>query len=203
MKILSVFLDSACSPPYNFFMSLFELFLTATGLAMDAFAVSVCKGVTLKEKTTVYAITAGLWFGIFQGLMPAAGYFAGSAFSSLVDSFDHSIAFILLSFIGIKMIAESRKKDGPLDPSFKSSIMFPLAVATSIDALAAGVSFGFLKVDILQASLIIAAVTFVLSFSGVKIGRIFGCRFRSGAELFGGIALIAIGTKILVQSFLG
>ncbi|HPR23937.1 MAG TPA: manganese efflux pump MntP family protein [Bacillota bacterium] len=183
-------------------MSLFELLLTATGLAMDAFAVSVCKGVTLKEKTTRYAITAGLWFGIFQGLMPAAGYFAGSAFSVLVDSFDHWIAFILLSFIGIKMIVESRKKDCPSNPSFKSAIMFPLAVATSIDALAAGVSFGFLKVDILQASLIIAAVTFVLSFLGVKIGHIFGCRFRSGAELFGGIALIAIGTKILVQSFL-
>jgi len=180
-------------------MSLLELFIIAVGLSMDAFAVSICKGLTLRKKELPKAVTAGLWFGLFQGIMPLAGFFLGARFSSLVEDCDHWIAFVLLAFIGGRMIWESRRAESCPDPSFRWNAMLPLAVATSIDALAVGVSFAFLRVNIFIASGIIAATTFVLSVAGTEAGRAFGSRYKSRAELAGGIILIAIGTKILIQ----
>lgn len=182
-------------------MSLLSLFIIAVGLSMDAFAVAICKGLAMPKATLKKSMIVGLWFGGFQGLMPAIGYVLGSQFEQYIVSIDHWIAFGLLSFIGCNMIKESRSCCGneEADDSLAVKDMFLLAVATSIDALAVGVTFAFLQVQILPAVSFIGVITFVLSTLGVKIGNIFGCKFKSKAELAGGIILILMGTKILLE----
>jgi len=184
-------------------MSLIELFIIAVGLSMDAFAVSVCHGLTMRKADFKKALIVGLYFGIFQAGMPVIGYFIGSQFADKIVSFDHWIAFALLSFIGIKMAMESFKKDEDnvevKEASLGFAKMIPLAIATSIDALAVGVSFAFLKVDIVPAVTFIGCITLVLSMVGVKIGNVFGIKFKAKAELAGGIILVLIGVKILVE----
>ncbi len=188
-------------------MSLWELFMIAVALSMDAFAVAVCKGLSIRRAGLKYSLTVGLYFGAFQGLMPLLGYLLGVNFQNTITSVDHWIAFILLGGIGINMIREALNKDEEenLDSSLTPRSMLPLAVATSIDALAVGVTFAFLKVSIVPAVSFIGIVTFVLSAIGVKIGNVFGARYKSKAELFGGVVLILIGVKILLEhlGFLG
>ena len=185
-------------------MGLIELCFIAVGLSMDAFAVSICKGLACREQNLRSNLLAGLYFGGFQGLMPAIGWLLGVRFSEAITSIDHWVAFVLLSFIGGSMIRESRSGAGEeeLDASFGFRAMLPLAVATSIDALAVGVSFAFLGMtgrEILGAAALIGAVTFVLSAVGVRVGSVFGSRFKSRAELCGGVILIFIGLKILLE----
>ncbi len=188
-------------------MSLWELFMIAVALSMDAFAVAVCKGLSIRRAGLKYSLTVGLYFGAFQGLMPLLGYLLGVNFQNTITSVDHWIAFILLGGIGINMIREALNKDEEenLDSSLTPRSMLPLAVATSIDALAVGVTFAFLKVSIVPAVSFIGVVTFILSAIGVKIGNVFGARYKSKAELFGGVVLILIGVKILLEhlGFLG
>ena len=185
-------------------MGLIELCFIAVGLSMDAFAVSICKGLACREQNLRNNLLAGLYFGGFQGLMPAIGWLLGVRFSEAITSIAHWIAFVLLSFIGGSMIRESRSgaEEEELDASFGFRAMLPLAVATSIDALAVGVSFAFLGMigrEILGAAALIGAVTFVLSAVGVRVGSVFGSRFKSRAELCGGVILIFIGLKILLE----
>ena len=187
-------------------MELWELFMIAVGLAMDAFAVSICKGLSVPQLKYRHCLIAGLYFGGFQGLMPLAGYMLGTGFSDMIERIDHWIAFFLLGFIGLNMIKESRECcEDDLDASFTFKAMLPLAIATSIDALAVGVTFAFLKVDIIAAVTFIGVITFMLSAFGVKLGNVVGCKYKSKAELAGGIVLIAMGTKILLEhlGFLG
>ena len=177
-----------------------EIILIGVGLGMDAFAVAVCKGLSMKKMSWRKAIIIGFYFGAFQALMPVIGYFLGDRFEEVISSFDHWIAFLLLSAIGLKMIIESlrvKKEESNEQVDFKT--MLPLALATSIDALAVGITFVFLKIDILLAMIVIGVTTFLLSLSGVKIGNTFGDRHRKKAEIFGGIVLILIGFKILVE----
>lgn len=183
-------------------MSTFELFLIAAGLSMDAFAVSVCKGLSTKKISANHIFTVGIWFGGFQALMPAIGYFLGSAFESYINAFDHWIAFVLLGFIGGSMIHEAAKqKEIPTsNSSFQAKTMFPLAIATSIDALAVGITFALLPdVNIIAAILLIGLVTFIFSGIGLKAGNLFGTKYKSKAELAGGIILVLIGCKILLE----
>lgn len=180
-------------------MSLAELFILSVGLAMDAFAVSICKGLSLGKINKKHMCTAGAWFGGFQALMPLIGYYLGSLFADMITKYDHWIAFVLLLFIGANMIKESSEKSEEVDASMTAKSMFLLAVATSIDALAVGVTFAFMKVNIIAAVLFIGIVTFVCSAVGVKIGSIFGTKYKSKAELFGGAVLILIGLKILLE----
>ena len=177
-------------------MTLLELFLIAVGLSMDAFAVSVCKGLSVKEKSLKTSLVAGLYFRGFQALMPLIGYLLGVNY---ITSFDHWIAFVLLSVIGFNMIKEARDESCDVNPSTDFKNMIVLAVATSIDALAVGVTFAFLNVKIIPAISFIGATTFVLSMFGVKIGNIFGIRYKSKAEISGGVILICMGIKILVE----
>ncbi len=176
-----------------------ELFVIAVALSMDAFAVSICKGLSVEKLRLKHAAVSGLYFGGFQALMPLIGFFLGKQFAHLITSVDHWIAFILLALIGINMIKESRSDAEELDSSFSFKTMFPLAIATSIDALAVGVTFAFLNVNIWFAVGFIGVITFAFSAAGVKIGQLFGARFKSKAELFGGIVLILIGIKILLE----
>ena len=187
-----------------------ELLLIAVGLSMDAFAVSVCKGLSLRKVQWRHMITAGLWFGVFQAAMPLLGYLLGINFRSFIESIDHWIAFTLLALIGFNMIREALSEDDEDDEngekdgdeknaSFGYKVMLPLAVATSIDAFAVGITFSFLNVSILPAVLTIGATTFLFSAAGVIIGNVFGTRFRSKAEIAGGIVLILIGLKILLE----
>ena len=181
-------------------MSALELFLLAVGLSMDAFAVSVCKGLAAREFRCPQALICGVYFGGFQALMPLLGWALGSQFQTVIASVDHWIAFILLGTIGFNMVRESRsREEDATDASFGVKAMLPLAVATSIDALAVGVTFAFLEVRILPAIALIGVTTFVCSALGVKIGSVFGLRFKSKAELLGGLVLIAIGLKILIE----
>ncbi len=181
-------------------MGIVELFILAVGLAMDAFAVSICKGLSIRTLKLRQALVVGLWFGLFQALMPLAGWLLGSAFAEMVESVDHWIAFVLLSIIGGNMVREGLSRDEEeLDDSLAFGIMLMLAVATSIDALAVGISFAFLKVDIVLAVSFIGVVTFAISAVGVKIGNLFGARYKSKAELLGGVVLILIGLKILLE----
>ena len=185
-------------------MSLTELFIIAVGLSMDAFAVSVCKGLSVQRLKLGHALTCGVYFGGFQGLMPALGYLLGSQFQNVIVKVDHWIAFILLGIIGVNMIRESREcGEEPLNSSFSFRTMLPLAVATSIDALAVGVTFAFLQVDIVPAVLFIGCTTFVISAVGVKVGAVFGARFQHQAELLGGVVLVLMGAKILVEHLMG
>ena len=188
-------------------MSLFSLFVIAVGLSMDAFAVAICKGLAMQKITLKKAAIVGLWFGGFQGLMPLIGYILGSQFEQYITSIDHWIAFVLLGLIGGSMIKEALEKKGCDEcgcgnndnGSLTAKAMFPLAVATSIDALAVGVTFAFLEVRILPAVSFIGVITFLLSALGVKIGSIFGTRYKSKAELAGGVILILLGIKILLE----
>lgn len=180
-------------------MSILELFLLAVGLSMDAFAVSVCKGLSVKKLELKHALLAGIYFGGFQALMPVIGYFAGSYFADLISDYDHWIVFILLAIIGGNMIKEAFGEEEDVNDNFGVKTMLLLAIATSIDALAVGVSFAFLKVNILYAAGFIGITTFVLSAIGIKIGNVFGSRYKSKAELAGGIILILIGFKVLLE----
>lgn len=186
-------------------MGLWELFVIAIGLSMDAFAVSICKGLSVGKCTLKHMLICGLYFGAFQAIMPFIGYLLGAQFDTLVSSLAPYIAFILLALIGINMIRESRSKDeeDEVNADFSWRAMLPLAVATSIDALAVGVSFAFLQVNILPAVCLIGLTTFVCSIIGVKIGSIFGDRYKARAEFFGGLVLIVMGLKILIEHFLG
>ena len=176
------------------------LFVLAVGLSMDAFAVSICKGLSIRTLKLRQALIVGAWFGAFQALMPAVGWLLGSAFANLIESVDHWIAFVLLSLIGGNMIREAfSHEEEDADPSLAPVTMLLLAVATSIDALAVGVTFAFLRVDILPAVTLIGACTFLISAAGVKIGNVFGSRYKSRAELAGGAVLVLIGVKILLE----
>ena len=187
-------------------MSFTEIFLIGIGLSMDAFAISICKGLSLRKIKPSHMLAAGLWFGGFQGLMPVLGWLFGSRFSSYIEAVDHWIVFVLLLYIGLNMIRdvirESAEGDsGPSekDRDFSAKAMFPLAVATSIDALAVGVSFAFLNTPILRPALIIGATTFVFGGAGVAIGSAFGAKFKGAAQITGGCILILIGLKILME----
>ncbi|MBE6733170.1 MAG: manganese efflux pump [Ruminococcaceae bacterium] len=180
-------------------MSLWELFVIAIGLSMDAFAVAICKGLSVEKLNRKHLLIVGTYFGGFQALMPLIGYFLGVNFRSIIESFDHWIAFGLLTLIGANMIKESMEKCEELDDSFTFKAMLPLAVATSIDALAVGVTFAFLNVTIAPAVSFIGVITFLLSAVGVKIGNVFGVKYKSKAEMAGGIVLILMGLKILLE----
>lgn len=180
-------------------MGLAELFILAIGLSMDAFAVSICKGLSIGKINFKHMCIAGLWFGGFQALMPLIGYILGSMFADKVTKYAHWIAFILLLFIGGNMVKEALGDEEEVDASMKPKEMLLLAIATSIDALAVGVSFAFLKVNIIAAVSFIGVVTFVCSGVGIGIGSIFGAKYKSKAEFAGGVILILLGLKILLQ----
>lgn len=183
-------------------MNLFDLFVIAVGLSMDAFAVSVCKGLAVPKVGKRHVMAVGMYFGGFQALMPLIGYLLGKQFESMITSIDHWIAFALLAIIGGNMAREALSggdNDEEPDGSFGFKTMLPLAVATSIDALAVGVTFAFLNVSIIPAVLLIGATTFALSAGGLEVGNVFGLRYKSKAELVGGIILICLGGKILVE----
>ncbi len=181
-------------------MSLIELFFIAVGLSMDAFAVAICKGLSMQRMNVKHAVIVGLYFGGFQALMPLLGYLIGYRFQDAIVSYDHWIAFILLGFIGGSMIKDALShEEESCDASVAFQDMIVLAIATSIDALAVGVSFAFLRVDIVPAVSFIGIITFLLSIVGVKAGNLFGCKYKSKAELAGGLILILIGLKILIE----
>ncbi len=182
-------------------MTTLELFIIAAGLSMDAFAVAICKGLSVSKLKFRHMVTVGLYFGAFQGLMPLAGYFLGRQFERYITKFDHWIAFILLSLIGANMIREAVTGEAEAcSASFGPRAMLPMAVATSIDALAVGVTFGFMPdVNIVPAVIFIGVITFALSAAGVKIGNVFGAKYKAKAELAGGIILIIMGLKILLE----
>ena len=181
-------------------MNYFELIVLSVGLAMDAFAVAICKGLALKCARPRHMATVGLWFGGFQALMPLIGYFLGKNFRSYITNFDHWIAFALLAVIGINMIRESLSgEEECADCSLSVKSMLPMAVATSIDALAVGVTFAFLNVNVWVAVSLIGVITFAFSSFGVALGKTVGLLFKSKAEFFGGAVLIFIGIKILLE----
>ncbi len=187
-------------------MSFIELFILAVGLSMDAFAVSVCKGLSVRKAEVKECCLAGLYFGGFQALMPVIGYFLGVQFREYITGIDHWIAFVLLGLIGISMIREAGEREdesGEVCPTegnpFAVREMLVLAVATSIDALAVGITLAFLNVNLLASVCFIGVTTFVLSAAGVRIGNIFGIRYKAKAELAGGIILICMGLKILLE----
>ena len=180
-------------------MGFIELFILAVGLSMDAFAVSICKGLSVQRLRPRHALICGAYFGGFQALMPLIGWLLGRQFEELIKSIDHWIAFGLLVLIGANMIRESFGKEEELNDSFSFKTMLPLAIATSIDALAVGVTFAFLEVQIVPAISLIGVTTFVISAAGVKIGNVFGTKYKSKAELAGGIILILLGIKILIE----
>ena len=182
-------------------MSLCSLFLLAVGLSMDAFAVAVCKGLATPKITLKKACVVGLWFGAFQALMPTLGYMVGYRFQEKITAIDHWIAFVLLVFIGANMIRESfSKEEEGANASLAFKEMLLLAIATSIDALAVGVTFAFLPdIPILPAVSFIGVITFLLSALGMKVGNVFGTKYKARAELVGGIILILIGSKILIE----
>ena len=184
-------------------MSIFELLILSVGLSMDAFAVAVCKGLSMDKITIKKVCIIGLWFGVFQAVMPLIGCFLGSTFESYITKYDHWIAFILLGFIGISMIKEAFSKDEETaDNSLSFKTMLILAVATSIDALAVGITFAFFIESIGYLIFAVSAIgimTFLLSALGVKIGNVFGDKYKLGAELAGGIILIFLGIKILLE----
>ncbi len=181
-------------------MTLFELLLIAVGLSMDAFAVAVCKGLSMKKIDRGYTFCIGLFFGGFQALMPLLGFYLGSRFASSIERFDHWVAFILLAVIGGNMIKESREsaeEEEYKGVDFKELTI--MALATSIDALAVGITFAFLYVKIIPAVSLIGVTTFLLSVVGVLVGNYFGAKYKSRAEFTGGVILVLIGTKILLE----
>ncbi len=181
-------------------MSFIDIFLIAVALSMDAFAVSVCKGLSVQKVGARHALTVGVYFGGFQALMPVLGFLLGFKFEAFITNVDHWIAFVLLGVIGGGMIKQAMSgEDDKLDNSFSFKTMLPLALATSIDALAVGISFAFLGVNIITAALLIGVTTFVLSGAGIVVGNVFGAKYKSKAELAGGAVLILIGLKILLE----
>lgn len=182
-------------------MGLVEIILIAVSLAMDAFAVSICKGLSMKKMDWKKAIIIGLYFGLFQGGMPLIGYILGVGFEESIKFIDHWIAFGLLAFIGGNMIKEalSKKEDDEVDDKVDFKTMVVLAIATSIDALAVGVTFAFLNVNIILAVSLIAIITFIISCIGVKLGNVFGDKYEKKAEFAGGLVLVLIGLKILLE----
>ena len=182
-------------------MNLIELLLIAVGLSMDAFSVSICKGLTTKKFSWRMALVCGLWFGLFQALMPTIGYFLGAQFQEMIEAYDHWIAFGLLALIGANMIREalSKKEEESTNGALDFKTMFLLAIATSIDALAVGVSFACIQVSLWSSVLIIGLTTFIFSVLGVKIGNVFGSKYEKSAGILGGIILILIGLKILLE----
>lgn len=194
-------------------MDLFTLILLAVGLSMDAFAVSICKGLAIKKLSFRHMLIIGAWFGCFQAIMPMIGYFLGIQFARFVNSFAPWIAFILLLLIGINMIRESfskEEKEGEETDAIGFKTMFFMAIATSIDALAVGITFACVPVSIIQATallntilavIIIGITTFIISIVGVKIGNIFGSLYKNKAEFVGGVILILLGIKIIVEHY--
>lgn len=185
-------------------MDLLTLFLLAVGLSMDAFAVSICKGLAMQKITVKQAGIVGLWFGGFQALMPALGYLLGTTFAQFVNVVADWIAFILLALIGGNMVKEAlSKEEEKADASLGFKEMLVLAIATSIDAFAVGVSFACMEIGslIIPAVLFIGVITFALSMAGVKVGNVFGTKYKSKAEMAGGIILILLGLKILLEHF--
>ena len=184
-------------------MGFLELFMIGVGLSADAFSVSVCKGLNMRKLNIGHGYIIALFFGAFQAIMPLIGYLLGTSFSSYIEAFDHWIAFVLLAFIGGKMVIEAiREKEGEEEEktdSLKLGELVVLAIATSIDALAVGITFAFLNVNIFFAILIIGITTFALSLGGVILGNRFGAKYKSKAEIAGGIILILIGVKILLE----
>ena len=189
----------------NMYVGFFELLSLAVGLSMDAFAVSICKGLSVNRVRPKHMLICGLYFGGFQMLMPLIGYLLGVNFRSMIASVDHWIAFVLLSLIGANMLRESfsKDKDENVDASFGVKTMLLMAVATRIDALAVGVTFAFLEVNIVPAVSFIGITTFVFSAAGVLIGNIFGTKWKNKAEFAGGAILILIGLKILIEHLAG
>lgn len=184
-------------------MGFLELFFLAVGLSMDAFAVSVCKGLSMKRATLKEGAICGGWFGGFQALMPLIGFFLGTLFANAIKAFDHWVAFVLLALIGINMLKEAfEKKDccSESDADMSVKTMLVMAIATSIDALAVGISLAMAgNVNIYAAIALIGVITFTLSAAGVKIGNIFGSRYEKGAQIAGGVILVLLGTKILLE----
>lgn len=181
-------------------MSIIELIVTSFGVSMDAFATAICKGLAIRRNSWKNCFVVGLYFGVFQALMPLIGYLLGSLFGNIIIEFDHWVAFLLLGILGINMIREALYGNDDCNSScltFKS--MLPLAIATSIDALAVGITFAFLNVNILSAILLIGIITFLMSFIGVKIGSKFGNKYEKGAQILGGVILIFMGIKILLS----
>ena len=179
-----------------------ELLLIALGLAMDAFAVAICKGIYMSKMNIRKAIIIGLWFGIFQGGMPVIGYYLGNTFESFINAVDHLLAFIFLGGIGINMLREALKGDNSgIDDSINFKIMFVLAIATSIDALTVGITFAFFDVNIPVATMIIGSITFILSVLGVYIGNKFGNKYQKKSQISGGIILIGLGIENLLEHF--
>ncbi len=180
-------------------MSILSISLIALGLAMDAFSVAICKGLSMKKFELKKSVIIGLYFGIFQGIMPIIGYLLGGTFADVIEKYDHWIAFGLLLFIGINMIREAFDKDEEVNDKVDFKSMIWLAIATSIDALTVGITFSFLKVNIWFAALLIGMITYILSIIGVIIGSKFGAKYKAGAEVTGGIILIIMGIKIVVE----
>ena len=180
-------------------MSLLELFILAVGLSMDAMAVAICKGLSAPKLKLRHALVTGLYFGGFQAAMPLLGFLLGLRFRAYIESVDHWIAFVLLGFLGAKMIKDAFDDAEEVNCSFCPKAMIPMAVATSIDALVVGITFAFLKVSIIPAVSFIGVITFSLSAVGVYVGHLFGAKFRSKAELIGGIVLILMGLRILLE----
>ncbi|NBI68075.1 manganese efflux pump [Pseudoflavonifractor sp. 60] len=181
-------------------MELYELLILAVSLSMDAFSVSVCKGLSTGRPRPGQCLVCGIWFGGFQALMPLIGWLLGVRFQGMIVAVDHWIAFFLLGFIGFNMVREARSGEAEaLDGSFSPRAMLPLALATSIDALAVGVTFAFLQADIFPAVALIGIITFLLSAAGVQVGAVFGGRLKSRAELAGGLVLMGMGVKILLE----
>ena len=184
----------------SFEMTFIELLLIAIGLSMDAFSVSICKGLSTKKFSWRMALVCGLWFGFFQALMPIIGYFLGAQFQEMIEAYDHWIAFGLLFLIGANMIREAVwGKEESQDGSLGFKTMLLLAIATSIDALAVGVSFACIRVKLWSSVIVIGLTTFAFSVLGVKIGNVFGSKYEKSAEIIGGIMLILIGLKILLE----
>ena len=182
-------------------MGFFELLLLAVGLSMDACAVSICKGLSMKKADLKAMSVCGIWFGGFQALMPLIGFLLGSLFADAIEAIDHWVAFVLLGIIGINMLKEAfSKEEEEHDADLSPKTMFIMAVATSIDALAVGISLAMAgNVNIVMAVALIGIITFAMSALGVKIGNIFGSRFEKKAQMAGGIILILLGTKILLE----
>ena len=181
-------------------MGIIELLVIAIGLSADAFSVSVCKGLASGQKKIHTSLICGIWFGLFQAAMPLAGYYLGGTFAGYITKIGHWVAFAILVLIGLNMIRESRgeEDDREKNSTLNAATMLILAVATSIDALAVGVSFAFLNVRIISSVIIIGCTTFVLSFAGGCLGNLLGARFRKQAQLIGGIILIAVAVRILI-----
>ena len=180
-------------------MSPLDLFILAVGLSMDAFAVSICKGLSVQKLQPKHMLVVGLYFGGFQALMPAVGYLLGRQFEQYITAVDHWIAFVLLGVIGVNMILESRHPAEEQTPDFGVKTMLTMAVATSIDALAVGITFAFLDTPIIEAITIIGITTMVISIIGVVVGNFFGSRYKSKAEFIGGLILVLLGLKILLE----